>query len=610
MLPPNAAELAMATLSPDLLQQLFALRDALRAAPHGAQRQLVAAFAEQVGKGVNTVYIWLKAHAGYAPQRKQRKDAGSTRMDEAVLTAIGGMKREAVRGNGKKTMPTGISMNIAHVNGMTVNLSEGRINTLLRARRLDPASVMAARNTIQLRSEHPNHVHQIDPSLCVVYYMGGKQRIMRDEEFYKNKLENYHKVQLKVWRYVRYDHASGTVDVRYFEAAGENQRSLFDFLLWTWGKQDGRVSHGIPKILLWDKGSANTSTAIKNLLDALGVDHQTHGAGHAWAKGGVEQANNLVETHFESRLRIEPVNSVAQLNAAAEAWVRDHSANAIAHVECRIKRASGELLVRDALWGLILRTPEHLIEMPSREVCSYFLHGGEQSREVRNLRISFVHPELKKSHQYDLSPWAEFLGNKVQVKVWPLLLKSGAVRVSIARLCAEPLLVEVPAVDSFDQFGRDANAQVFGEFSRAKTTLDEAAEQRLAQAAYGAAATRDTAEASRAKQARPFAHLNDGKGLIAHSQLGKEALPQRLLPKASELQTPQIIAAASSRIETPPLSLVEFSKHLGRDWRVEFAAVVLQRYPDKRIPSDEVDALKERLLRGISGPLRVVGGTN
>lgn len=599
----------MATqLSPDMLQQLFTLRDKLNAAPRGEQTAQVEAFSLHIGKSVNTVWVWLKAHAGYSTGRKKRADAGNSKVPQETLEVIAAMKREGVRGNGKKTMPTAVAMNVAHVNGLEVNVSKSRINTIMREQRIDTASVMAARNTIQLRSEHPNHVHQIDPSLCIIYYMGGKQRIMRDEEFYKNKLDNYAKVQMKVWRYVRYDHASGSIDVRYFEAAGENQTSLFEFLLWTWGKQEGRVSYGIPKMVLWDKGSANTATAIKTLLNALGIDHQTHQAGHSWGKGGVEQGNNLVETHFESRLRIEPVESVAQLNASAEKWVRDHNANAIPHVECRIKRASGELLVRDDLWQLIMRHPGALVAMPDRKVCAYFLHGAEQSRQVRNLRISFVHPELGKSHQYDLSPWAEFLGNNVQVKVWPLLLKEGAVRIEIARIGGDPLLVEVPAVTVFDEFGRDMNAQMIGEFSRAATTADEAAERRLAQAAYGADATRDTAEASRAKQARPFAHLNDGKGLVAHSHLGQAELPQRLLPAATSLNTADIAAARGNKVEFPPLSLVEFSRSMGSDWQKEFAAVVMQRYPDKRIPSSEVEALKARLLRGSHAPLVVVGG--
>lgn len=598
----------VAKLSPDMLQQLFTLRDALTAAPHGEQTAQVEAFAQQIGKSVNTVWVWLKAHAGYQSGRKKRADAGSSRLPNETLEVIAAAKREAVRGNGKATLPTEVAMNIVASNGLEVNVSASRINTLMRQQRLDVKSVVNARNHIQLRSEHPNHMHQIDPSLCLIYYMGGKQRIMRAEEFYKNKLENYAKVQLKVWRYVRYDHASSSVDTRYFEAAGENQHSLFEFLLWTWGKQPSRVSFGVPRMLLWDKGSANTSNAIKNLLDALGVQHDTHQAGHAWAKGGVEQANNLVETQFESRLRFEPVDSVEQLNASAESWVRDYNANAIQHVDARVCRASGEQLVRDDLWQLIMRTPGALIEMPERKVCSWFLHGAEQSRKVRDLRISFVHPELGKSHQYDLTAWAEFLGNGVEVKVWPLLLRDGAVRIEVARIGGEPLTVEVQAERDFDQFGRSLNAQMVGEYSRAGTTADEAAERRLVQAAYGADANRDTAEQSRSKQARPFAHLNEGKGLVAHSQLGKEELPQRLLPQAQTLDTEQVRAARESRTEFPPLSIVEFAKSMGRQWQASFAAVVTQRYPDGRIPAADTESLKQRLLRGEQAPLAVVGG--
>ena len=59
--------------------------------------------------------------------------------------------------------------------------------------------------------------------------------------------------------------------------------------------------------MIWDLGSANTSASIKSLLDSLEVEHIPHKRGHAWAKGGVEGSNNiveclpsgcLVETHF------------------------------------------------------------------------------------------------------------------------------------------------------------------------------------------------------------------------------------------------------------------------------------------------------------------------
>ena len=423
-------------LAPDLLQELFALRDRIAAAPHGSATELVHRFASLIGKNPSTVYTWLRNYAGYRTGRKKRRRGHHGAAQ--TLHFIAAAKREGIRGNSKATLPTAVAMNIAHTNGIDVTVSEGRVNALLRAARMDAKAQAAARNHITLRSLHPNHLHQIDPSLCLIYYTPKGQAIMRDEEFYKNKPASMDKVRLKVWRYVRYDHASGTIDVRYFEAAGENQHSLFEFLLYTWGQQSGRMSHGVPKMLLWDKGSANTSFAIKNLLDALGVDHETHATGHSWGKGGVEQGNNLVETHFESRLRFEPVESVEQLNASASRWVRDFNANAIEKVDCRLVRASGQPMVRDDLWQLIMRHPGALVQMPPREVCQWFMAGQELTRQVRNLKITFAHPELGRRASYDLNPWAEFLGNGQKVRVTPLLMQQGALRIEIDRLGAEP----------------------------------------------------------------------------------------------------------------------------------------------------------------------------
>lgn len=599
----------MATqLSPDMLQQLFSLRDALNAAQHGEQTAQVEAFALRIGKRACTVWRWLKDHAGYQTGRKRRSDAGKTSVPTETLEMMAGMKREAVRGNGNKTLPTGVAMNILHQNGVEITVSKSRYNAIMREKNLDVDSIMASRTTITTRPKHVNQVYQVDPSLCVIYYMAGKQFIMRDEEFYKNKPGNYAKVLLKVWRYVRWEQASSSVDVRYFEAAGENQESLFEFLHYTMSKQPNRLSFGVPATLEMDKGSANTSHGILNWMEAMGVEVITHAAGHSWAKGGVEGANWLVETHFESRLKFEPVESVEQLNASASAWVRDFNANAIPHVECRVKRASGEPLVRDDLWQLIMRTPEYLVEIPDISVCKYFLHGKQDTRQVKNYLISFVHPEIKISRQYDLRPWAEFIANKMEVKVWPLLLKDGALRVEIPRIGGDPLMVEVQADSAFDAFGNSMTAQEKGEYRASPYSLTEVADKRLAQAAYGDEATRDTAEVSRAKQQRPFAHLNDGKGLVAHSHLGKEQLPQRLLPQALPLDTEQVRAARDSRTEFPPLSIVEFAKSMGREWKASFAAVVSQRYPNGKIPAADADALKARLVRGEHAPLSVVGG--
>lgn len=583
-------------LAPDTLQQLFALRDKLLAAPHGSATKLVIDFANAAGKHQDTIYEWLRVHAGYKSGRKKRADAGATTLPAESLTFIASAKREGLRANGKSTLPTCVAMNIAHSNGIKINVSEGRINALMRAGRMDIKAQNGARNHITLRSLHPNHLHQIDPSLCLIYYApGGGQRIMRDEEFYKNKPAAMDKVKLKVWRYVRYEHASGAVDVRYFEAAGENQQSLFEFLQWTWGQQENRVSYGVPKMLLWDKGSANTSFSIRNLLDALGVDHQTHATGHSWAKGGVEQANNLVETHFESRLRFEPVESVAQLNAAAEQWVRDYNANAITHVDCRIVRDSGEPMVRDDLWQMIMRHPGALVQMPSRDVCKWFMSAQEQTRIVRDLAISFSHPELGRSVSYDLRAWADCLGNGQKVRVTPLLLQEGALRVEIDRLGQEPLLVQVQPETDFDAYGRPVSAPVVGEtYARAKETASERVARGLAQTAWGTDATVESAEQLRAKQARPFAHLNDGKGIVAHSHLGKSDLPTRILPAADDVGTSQVqrLQSQMQKVQimlTVPEAVRSIKDRLGDAAPSDLYVQIKGAYPAGHVPQEWVD---------------------
>jgi len=603
-------------MEPGALGALLTLRDRLNAAPHGERRAMVEAHAAAVGKSVNTVYGWLATHAGYDSGRKKRSDAGQTRLPGETLEAIAAMQREGIRANGKRTMPLAVAMNVADANGITVNVSESQISRLLRQRRMDTRSVTQARTTTELRSLHPNHVHQIDPSLCLLYYTpGGKQHLMTESKFYKNKLDAYAKVKLKCWRYVRYDHASGVVDVRYYEAEGENQVVLFDFLMWTWGKQEGRLNYGVPKLLLWDKGSANTSHAIQNLLDALEVKHETHAAGHAWAKGGVEQANNLVETHFESRLRLEPVDSVEQLNAAALAWARDWNANMLTHIDSRLRRASSEPKVRDDLWNLILRTPGALVDMPPREVCQWFLAGKEAERQVRNLQITFAHPELGRSAAYDLRAWAEHIHNGQKVVVAPVLLREGVLRVSIDRAGAEALVVEVEPQRDFDSFGRSADAVVIGEgYNRAPETAGESVARRLAVAAYGEGTTVDQAEDKREAGARPFAHLNGGKGLTAHSHLGQEEAPARLLPAAGEVSSEAVRAAgrAVRTVQAEPLSHVEAAKRLralvGDAWKADHFAWLAQRHPGG-VQEDALQTIADEIKGGKQlTALRAVGG--
>lgn len=600
-----------ATVPPDLVQELFALRDAHARAARGQQQPLLLDFARAKGVSLHKVYGWLKAYAGFRPGRKTRSDSGTTDLPDETLHFIAASVNESVRNTGVSTKPVCVAMNIAAQNGMVVNVSSSRIGALLRAKRLDVKAQANARNHQRQRSLYPNHVHQIDPSLCLVYYMGGKQHMMREQEFNKNKPCAIEKVKLKVWRYVRYDHASGTLDVRYYEAAGENQYSLFEFLNYTWSRSDKRVSHGVPKMLLWDKGSANTSAGIKRLLDALGVHHETHATHHAWVKGGVENANWIVERHFESRLRDEPVTTTAQLNASAENWVRDYNANVMPHIDSRITRDDGQPQVRDDLWNLIAHTPEVLIEMPPKDVCAYFMRGKEETRQVKDGHITFVHPQSKKSELYNLQEWAKEFSNGQKVCVSPMLLGDRVLRIELERYGQDPLHIEVTPEVAFDAFGRPLSAVVLGEERRsAPHNAAQQASKLIAQAAYGEGVSLDKADALRAKNARPFAHFNEGKGIVAHSHLGQAEIPQRLLPTAQEVKTLDMTAVRSARA-VRLLTPFEVSAWLGKAGVAmdrDKSAKVVEWCGKEGLPEDHLEEVKARLA--VRAGLRVVAGGN
>lgn len=598
-------------LSPETLRDLLALRDQLLTAPpKGGQRgALVQAFVQAQGaKNAGTVYRWLKQHVGYKTERKRRTDSGTTRLPEESLNFLASSISQSVRNTGVSTKPICVAMNIAHANGMVVNVSASRVATLLRDKNLDVKTQANARNHLRMRSLHPNHVHQIDPSLCLIYYMGGKQCVMREEEYNKNKPFAIEKIKLKVWRYVRYDHASRSLDVKYFEAAGENQNSLFEFLLHTWGTSATRLSHGVPKELHWDKGSANTSTGIKRLLDALGVQHKTHATHHAWVKGGVESGNFIVERHFESRLRDEPVDTVEQLNASVANWVRDYNANAMPHIDSRIECDDGESYVRDDLWNLIAHTPGALVEMPARDVCAYFMRGKEETRFIKDGHITFVHPQTKKSELYSLQAWAKEFTNGQKVHVSPMLLGDCVLRVELERYGQDPLHIDVTPERGFDAFGRPLSAVVIGEEHRsAPHTAAQEAAKVIAKTAYGEGTSLEAAEKLRAKNARPFAHFNEGKGVVSHSHLGQADLPERLIPAAQELKTIDLTAVRSAHA-VRTLTQFEAAQALvamGVAMNAELVSTLRSLHPDG-VPEDQLEALQARLT--VRQGLRVVNG--
>jgi hypothetical protein len=531
-----------------MLEQLAAIARQLEALPHSQRSVFVKAQAERIAVSKPTLYRWLQEKVGWSSGRKKRADAGSTSMQAGDLQTLAGMQKVSVRKNGKLILPMTVATSIAKQNGIDVPVSNSQVSRLLQQRRMAASQQAVDSPHVKMRSLHPNHTHQVDPSLCVLYYMNGKQAMMRDDQFYKNKLENYAKVKLKVWRYVLTDHASATIMPWYVEAAGENPGILSDFLIYAWSKKPDCYFHGVPVNLIWDKGSANTAAGVKSLLDSLEVNHIPHTAGNARAKGSVEGANNLVETQFESRLKFSPVDSVSALNASALAWANAYNCNCIPGQDTRLKRPGLAVPVaRSELWHLI--TAAQLRLLPEERVCREFMRGKIETRKVRgDLTITFKHPQLASRCSYDLTGCAAVnVGDSVEVS--PLIYGDGLVVVTVKRYDGEALHHKVEPVSGFDRYGFQQDSAVFGDSFKSKPkTATELVGDELDKAAFGALPEKDMVKAK--DKAVPF-----GGKIDAHQHLKSVDLPTYLPKKGAEI-------TSGHRFDEQPMTIIAAAKQL------------------------------------------------
>jgi hypothetical protein len=440
--------------------------------------------------------------AGWSSGRKRRKDAGTTGLGVEELKIIANMQKTSQRKNGKVTMPVTVARSILQAQGVDVNVCNSRIRELLRKERLSAKDLKVSTPYQRMRSEHPNQVHMTDPSNCLLYFSpNGKQKIVDDHEHYKNK-NFYADGKLKCLRYVLTDHFSASVCVRYYEAAGETALNMYDFLLYAWGMKNDPlyVFHGIPKILVWDCGTGNTAKSITTALAALRVETTSHLPGNPRGKGQVENANNIVETQFESRLRFEPVHSLDELNAAAERWCAAYNANMLPHQDTKLNR-NGAASSRLMLWQKI--KPEQLKELPEPEICDQIYTTKIEPRKVAgDLAISFVHPMAKRSMRYSLAHLPGILVGQ-NVNVQPILVGTEPLVLVSYNFKGEPVSSECRPI-AYDAAGFDVDAPVFGsEYKRLPDTVREKNAKELAAETDGTV---------------PLA-FSGGEGLKAHSYI-------------------------------------------------------------------------------------------
>lgn len=453
-----------------------------RAATPAERREVAGDLCLTFGFSERKAYRVLR-EGGWESGRAKRRDAGETALEGAVMMAIAEMEKQCIRKNGKAALPENVARSILESRGADISVGDRRIRELLKQKHLSVKDMKTPAPHQAMRTEYPNQVHFADPSVCLLYFApGGGMKAIGDDELYKNK--NFLEGKLKCWRYVLTDHYSSSICVRYYAAAGETAANMYDFLLYAWGRKSGAayVFHGAPKLLIWDCGTANIAKATTNALRAFGVETKPHLPGNPRAKGQVENANNLVERHFESRLRFEPVATMDELNEAAERWCAAYNGNLIKGLDTRLKRGGRVIGARSMLWNRI--TKEQLRELPDREACRQVFANGVQTRKVAgDLTISIVHPKAGHSLKYSVRDLDGIMAG-MRVEVQPLLVT------------AEPGGTSFPCVVSyesggversfeiapivFDEAGFDATAPVFGEsYKRPKDTARDKARKEL-----------------------------------------------------------------------------------------------------------------------------------
>ena len=135
--------------------------------------------------------------------------------------------------------------------------------------------------------------------------------------------------------------------------------------------------HGVPEVRYTDMGSGNTASLTKSFCEQLGVRLLHHKAGGARSTGSVESFQNIVETHFESRLRFLDVPDVATLQSLADCWRRYFCATAILSRTNKAEKAR----TRNDLWLSITKNQLRTVEP---DVLRSIAAWGDVRRPVRD----------------------------------------------------------------------------------------------------------------------------------------------------------------------------------------------------------------------------------
>lgn len=589
--------------SPAMTQRLVQIAAAAQQAGHGRRDAVYAAACAELGVSRATLHRALNQVA-LKPVRKQRADAGHTALARKEAALISALLMDSLRKNNKRLMSVGQAVDVLRRNGevraesidpttgQVLPLSVSAVTRALRAYRLHPDQLLRPAPAGELKSLHPNHVWQIDASLCVLYYLRSDQaagqglQVMEHKRFYKNKPANLARVQAdRVWRYVITDHCSGAIWLTYVMGAESAANISESFIAAIQPSGDERMPvHGVPRIVMMDMGSANTSAIFLNLLRRLGVEPKPHAPENARATGQVEKAQDIVERHFESGLRLKPVADLAALNERARQWMRHFNGTAV-HSRTRETRY--------AKWQTIRQ--EELRLAPPVEMCRLLLtHAPEQRKVTDELRIEFGGGGRQ---------WCVrgvpgvMVGERVMVTYNPW--RSDEVYIVDTDPAGHEVLHAAPLV-AHDAHGFAETANVIGEdYRRPPRTVADDHRDEVELLATDSATLAEAAAKRKARVPSFGGRIDPTKGLD-EATAGTAYMPRR----GTELDITARISAAPEKV-LRGFDLFSALVDSGVELTPERHALLAAWHPDG-VPETQIDALARRLTTRPT--LRVVAG--
>lgn len=470
------------------------------------RKQVIAKYRDMCGLSDQVLYR-MAAEYGFDSGRKPRADKGQLKSDltDQQIELVAALMYETGRENKGPIMPVERAIQIAEMNGY---LEPGRVtpstmNRILRDRQMSKACMKAPTPYTPMQSLHPNHVHVFDVSVCIQYYLkNGKLGIMDERDFYKNKPENFAKINTRLLRYVITDHFSGAYKFRYYDTTGETAENLWLFLKWAWGEQchEKLPFRGVPFILLMDAGAANKSHAILGFLERLGVEIPRGLPYNPRRQGSVETTHTIIEQWFESSMRIQPGTSIDVMNC----WGWDIAAW---HQSFKVHKRLG--MPRTPVWLTIKQ--EEFRELPDEETLQEIYQGKEEIRKVSGAyTISFNGQDYNVKH-------VEGIRKDAEVRVIRKLYKRPLIDVEWqGKLWEASPITTLPGIKG----GFRTDAAVIGQSYKAQPqTQTQKAVKRFDNMAYGE---------TKKKDAIPFEGLQVFGNLA--DQIGVELITKRGTP--------------------------------------------------------------------------------